>query len=84
MLVDFEKLTDKEQEEFVKGFNDADDLGVNDWDSSTPWGAPWFWSSPENLDGNCAYEWGAAWFIKSRDEIEELLEEERENKSEED
>lgn len=82
MLVDFEKLTDNEQDEFVRGFNDADDLGVDDWDSSTPWGAPWFWSSPEELEGDDAYEWGQAWFVKNRDEIEELAEAEEEDERE--
>lgn len=72
MLVDFEKLSDEEQQDFVRGFNDADDIGVEDWDTSTPWGCPWFWSSPAELEGETAYEWGEAWFLKNRAEIEEL------------
>ena len=44
MKIMFEKLTDDEQDEFVEGFKSADDIGVDDWDCSTPWGAPWFWA----------------------------------------
>ena len=36
MLVDFNKLTDSERDEFVEGFKSADDIGVDDWDSATP------------------------------------------------
>ena len=72
MFVDFEKLSDKEREDFAFGFSDADDIGVEDWDTSTPWGCPWFWSSPAELEGDNAYEWGRSWFFKNRDEIEEL------------
>ena len=80
--IDFEKLTDEQQEEFVKGFMDADDIGVEDWDSSAPWGCPWFWSSPVELEGEDAYEWGQAWFERNRSEIKELTDEEQEREQE--
>lgn len=80
MLVDFSKFTDSERDEFVRGFNAADDIGVDDWDCSTPWGAPWEWSSPENLDGDTPEEWGEAWFEKNREEIAELKAEQEEEK----
>lgn len=83
MLVDFEKLSDEEREQFSEDFMGADDLGVNDWDSSTPWGCPWFWSRPEELDGETPAEWGESWFLKNRAEIESLLAEEQESESEE-
>lgn len=82
--IDFEKLTDEQQEQFVKGFMDADDIGVDDWDSPAPWGAPWFWTSGEELEGEDAYEWGQAWFEKYRADIAELKDEERKNASGED
>lgn len=69
MLVDFSKFTDSERDEFVRGFNDADDIGVNDWECATPWGAPWEWASPENLDGDTPEEWGEAWFEKNRSDM---------------
>ena len=81
--IDFEKLTDEEQEQFVKGFMDADDIGVADWDSSAPWGCPWFWSSPVELNGEDAYQWGQAWFEKNRAEIVELTEAEEEYRKQE-
>ena len=60
MLVDFSKFTDSERDEFVESLKSADDIGVDDWDSATPWGAPWEWASPENLDGDTPEEWGEA------------------------
>lgn len=69
MRIVFEKLTDSERDEFVEGFKSADDIGVDDWESSTPWGAPWEWASPENLDGDTPEEWGEAWFKKNRSDM---------------
>lgn len=72
MLVDFEKLSDKQREDFCEGFCDADDIGLTDWDSADPWGCPWFYASPTNLKGKNAYEWGRNWFLKNRAEIKAL------------
>jgi hypothetical protein len=69
MLVDFSKFTDSERDEFVEGFKNADDIGVDDWECATPWGAPWEWASPENLDGDTPEEWGEAWFEKNRSDM---------------
>lgn len=66
MIVDFSKLTDDERETFVEGFQNADDIGVDDWDSSTPWGAPWTWTDEMEAKGDTPEEWGAEWFEQNR------------------
>ena len=68
----FEELTDEQRESFVEGFQTADDIGVDDWDSATPWGAPWFWTDSMEAKGTTPEEWGKEWFEKNRGEISEL------------
>ncbi len=78
--IDFRELTDEEREEFVRGFRDADMLGVDDWDSSTPWGCPWFWRTNDRnyVDGDNAYDWGRSWFEQCSSEIEEEMKKSKE------
>lgn len=68
MKVIFEKMTDDERDEFVEGFKSADDIGVNDWDCSTPWGCPWEWSDGMQVPRGVvsAYEMGRKWFEQNR------------------
>jgi len=66
MKVIFEKLTDDEQDEFVEGFKSADDIGVDDWECSTPWGAPWFWADSMESDSYSPEVWGREWFEQNR------------------
>ena len=69
----FEKLTDNEREEFVEGFNSADDIGVTDWDTATPWGCPWFWASCMESDSLDPEDWGKEWFKQNRTDILDCL-----------
>lgn len=72
--IDFSDLTDAEREEFVDGFKDADDIGVNDWETSAPWGAPWEWSDGMSVPRGVvsAYEMGREWFRQNRADILEV------------
>lgn len=76
--VDFSSFTEEDREKFVQGFEDADDIGVTDWDTSTPWGAPWTWCRgmyvTDSTDGT-PYEWGGEWFRENKAELLELREE---------
>ena len=67
-FVEFSALTDEERDEFAHGFDDADDIGVDDWDCSTPWGCPWEWSDGMQVPRGVvsAYEMGREWFKKNR------------------
>lgn len=80
MKVIFEKMTDDEREEFVAGFQSADDIGVDDWDCSTPWGAPWEWATDMESDSYSPEVWGREWFEQNREEIAELKAEQEEEK----
>lgn len=66
MKVIFEKLTDDEREEFVDGFKSADDIGVDDWDGSNPWGEPWYWVDSMESDSYSPEVWGREWFEQNR------------------
>lgn len=66
MKIVFEKLTDDEREEFVEGFKSADDIGVDDWDGSTPWGEPWYWVDSMESDSYSPEVWGREWFEQNR------------------
>lgn len=66
MKIIFEKLTDVEREEFVDGFKSADDIGVDDWDGSTPWGEPWYWADSMESDSYSPEVWGREWFEQNR------------------
>lgn len=66
MKIVFEKLTDVEREEFVDGFKSADDIGVDDWDGSTPWGEPWYWVDSMESDSYSPEVWGREWFEQNR------------------
>ena len=66
MKIVFEKLTDVEREEFVDGFKSADDIGVDDWDGSTPWGEPWYWADFMESDSYSPEVWGREWFEQNR------------------
>lgn len=68
----FEELTDEQREAFVEGFQTADDIGVDDWDSATPWGCPWLWAGEGTLTGETPEEWGKEWFEQNREEMLEL------------
>lgn len=69
MKIVFEKLTDVEREEFVSGFKNADDIGVDDWDGSTPWGAPWYWADSMESDSYSPEVWGREWFEQNREDM---------------
>ena len=66
MKVVFKNLTDDEREEFVEGFKNADDIGGDDWDSATPWGAPWVWADSMESDSYSPEVWGEEWFAQNR------------------
>lgn len=46
----------------------ADDIGVDDWDCSTPWGCPWEWSDGMQVPRGVvsAYDMGREWFEQNR------------------
>ena len=69
MKVIFEKLTDDEREEFVDGFKSADDIGVDDWETATPWGAPWEWADSMESDSYSPEVWGREWFEQNREDM---------------
>lgn len=72
ITVYFDTLTDSEKESFCKGFRMADDIGVNDWDTATPWGAPWFWATYMNSESLDPEKWGKEWFEYCRADILDL------------
>lgn len=76
----FSTLCECERNLFVEGFQDADDIGVDDWDCSTPWGCPWLWDMAMWVTDPRAgaYEWGREWFRQNRQNILELKAEEAE------
>lgn len=73
----FTDLSDEDRDAFARGFRDADDIGVDDWDCSTPWGCPWEWADAMWVTDPKAgpYEWGREWFEQCRPEILEASEE---------
>lgn len=66
MKIVFEKLTDDEREEFVSGFKNADDIGVDDWETATPWGEPWYWVDSMESDSYSPEVLGREWFEQNR------------------
>ena len=65
----FDTLTDDEKEAFCNGFRMADDIGVDDWDTATPWGCPWFWATYMESASFDPKEWGKEWFEYCRGDI---------------
>lgn len=65
MKVIFEKMTDDERDEFVEGFKSADDIGVDDWDCSTPWE----WADSMESDSYSPEVWGREWFEQNRSDM---------------
>lgn len=72
-FLDFSALTDVEREAFARGFDAADDVGVDDWDTATPWGCPWEWANGMSVPHGVvsAYELGREWFRQNRAAIRE-------------
>ncbi len=72
--IEFSALTDTERQDFVEGFQDADDIGVDDWETATPWGCPWEWSDGMQVPRGVvsAYEMGREWFRQNRADILEV------------
>lgn len=72
--IEFSSLTDAEREVFTRGFDDADDIGVDDWETATPWGCPWEWSDGMQVPRGVvsAYELGREWFRQNRADILEF------------
>lgn len=68
--IDFSALTDTEREDFTRGFDDADDIGVDDWEMDTPWGCPWFWA--DSMESDSSEVWGREWFRQNRADILEF------------
>ena len=61
----FDTLTDDEKEAFCRGFKHFDVIGVNDWDTSTPWGCPWLWAVSMEASSNRPFNWGKEWFVQN-------------------
>lgn len=78
VTVEFEKMSEYECAAFVEGFKDADDIGVNDWETACPWGCPWYYEDEATFESTDPYEQGVEWFKNNREDILELMSEEDE------
>lgn len=67
-----------QRETFTAGFQAADDIGVSDWESATPWGCPWEWAESMTVPDKLwtPRQWGAEWFRQNRADILDTLSDE--------
>ena len=77
-------LTEEQQQAFIEGWEAAggytDDLD----DSPAPWCCPWYHGNTKiEVEGDDPCSWGAQWWAQCKDEIEQLLKEEKEAENEE-
>ena len=49
-------LTDAEREIFVEAFYEITDSRLDDLDTGSPWGCPWYWGTPVTLEGSTIEE----------------------------
>lgn len=82
--IDTADLSEEEQEQFIEGWESVggytDDLD----DSPAPWCCPWYHGNTKiEVEGDDPREWGKQWWSRCKDEIEELLKEEREAEEDE-
>ena len=63
-------LTQKERKIFLKKFYEIEEFGLDDLDTSSPWGAPWEWRPTVNLEGNNAEEMAVNFYNGYRNQIE--------------
>ena len=71
------RLGDRERDAFCTGWEAAGGY-VDDYESDTPWCAPWYFDAYVLCVGGCPEQWGADWWYVCRPEIERLLAEEKE------
>ena len=79
-------LTEEQRQAFIEGWTAVggytDDL--NGYISS-PWCCPWYHGNTKiEVEGDDPKSWGAQWWAQCKDEVEELLKEEREAEEDED
>lgn len=72
-----QNLTDKEKNEFCEHFYElANEIGLDDRDSPSPWGCPWLWEFEyEKVNGLTIKDMAAAHYKKYKNEIIECLKE---------
>lgn len=63
-----------QRETFTAGFQAADDIGVSDWESATPWEWAESMTVPDKLW--TPRQWGAEWFRQNRADILDTLSDE--------
>ena len=85
-MLDTMTLTEEQRQAFIEGWTAVggytDDL--NGYISS-PWCCPWYHGNTKiEVEGDDPKSWGAQWWAQCKDEVEELLKEEREAEEDED
>lgn len=83
-MIDTKDFTEEQQAQFIEGWEAAggytDDLD----DSPAPWCCPWYHGNTKiEVVGDDPRAWGAQWWAQCKEEIEELLKEEKEAEDEE-
>ena len=73
-LINIDKLSDKQKESFIEGWEAAGGY-MGDIESPSPWCAPWTYCGILELKGNNAKEWGAYWWSLCEYEVETELRE---------
>ena len=82
-MVDTKDFTEEQQEQFIAGWRSAGGY-TDDLDSPAPWCCPWYHGNTKiEVEGDDPREWGKQWWNQCKEEIEELLKEEKEAEDEE-
>lgn len=81
--IDTANLSEEEQEQFIEGWESVGGY-TDDMDSPAPWCCPWYYGNTTiTVKGNNPKECGADWWAQCKDEVEELLKEEKQSEAEE-
>ena len=76
-IVDTKDFTEEQQEQFIAGWGSVGGY-TDDLDSPAPWCCPWYHGNTKiEVEGDDPREWGKQWWSKCKNEIEELLKEEK-------
>ena len=71
-------LTDAEREIFVEAFYEIADSRLDDGESCSPWGCPWYWGTSVTLEGSTIEEMAENFYSMEEKEILFLLNEQEE------
>lgn len=66
-------LTDDERERFVEAFYEIADSRLDDGESCSPWGCPWYWGTSVTLEGSTIEEMAENFHARQEKDILNLL-----------